>query len=68
MHEVQTQRLIGREWSFNLQAGFGVRYLCSDRCAFFLEANYRHISNADTADRNIGMNSAVGVVGVSLFY
>jgi hypothetical protein len=68
MHEDETQRLIGSEWSFNLQAGFGLRYLWSDRCALFLEANYRHISNADTADRNVGLNSVGAVVGVSMFF
>jgi lipid A 3-O-deacylase len=68
MHEDETQRLIGSEWSFNLQAGLGLRYLWSDRCALFLEANYRHISNADTSDRNVGLNSVGGVVGVSLFF
>jgi hypothetical protein len=68
MHNDESQRLLGSAWSFNLQAGLGFRYLCSDRCAVFLEANYCHISNADTADRNIGINSIGGVVGVSLFY
>lgn len=68
MHEDLSQRVIGSEWSFNLQAGIGTRYLCSDRCAFFIEAMFRHISNADSADRNVGLNSIGAIVGVSLFY
>ncbi len=68
MHEDESQRLLGSEWSFNLQAGLGIRYLCSDRCAVFLEANYRHVSNADTNDRNVGINQVGGVLGVSLFF
>lgn len=68
MHEDQTQRLLGSEWSFNLQAGLGLRYLWSDECALFLEVNYRHISNGDTAERNVGLNSIGAVVGVSLFF
>lgn len=68
MHEDLSQRLLGREWSFNLQGGLGTRYLWSDRCALFLECNFRHISNADTADRNVGLNSLGGVVGVSMFF
>jgi lipid A 3-O-deacylase len=68
MHEDRSQRLLGSEWSFNLQAGLGLRYLWSDQCALFIEATYRHISNADSADRNIGLNSVGGYVGVSLFF
>ena len=29
---------------------------------------YRHISNADTAERNLGLNSIGAAVGVSLFF
>jgi hypothetical protein len=63
-----SQRVFGSSFAFNLQAGFGVRYLCSDHCAFFLEADYRHISNADTADRNLGLNSVGGLLGASYFF
>jgi hypothetical protein len=68
MHEDQSQRLIGREWSFHLQGGLGIRYLWSDHCALFAEVMYRHISNADTADRNLGLNSIGAALGVSLFF
>jgi hypothetical protein len=68
MHEDLSQRLLGSEWSFHLEAGLGLRYLCSDRCALFAEFTYRHISNGDSADRNLGLNSIGGAVGVSLFF
>ena len=67
-HEDPVQRVLGSEFLFNLQAGFGIRYMCSDRCAVFIEANYRHISNADTSDRNYGLNSIGGWIGVSTFF
>lgn len=66
--EERTQSLLGSAFEFNLQGAFGVRYLCGERCAIFLEANYRHISNANLADRNAGMNSAGSLLGVSWFF
>ena len=67
-HEDTVQRAIGSEYSFNLQGGFGLRYLCSDRCAVYVEALYRHISNAGLADRNLGTNAVGGFVGLSYFF
>lgn len=51
------QRELGAPVSFNLQAGFGARYLCTDKVSIFLEVDYRHLSNASLADRNVGLNS-----------
>ena len=62
------QRLMGRAFEFNLQAGFGVRCFVAENCAVFVEADYRHISNADSADRNLGLNSVGGYIGVSYFF
>jgi opacity protein-like surface antigen len=64
----EPQRLIGQDFEFNLQAAFGLRYLCSDRMACYIEGGYRHISNADMADRNLGLNSLGVQVGVSWFF
>jgi opacity protein-like surface antigen len=62
------QRNIGSDWSFVLEAEIGVRYHLSPRLAITTGVEYRHISNADTADRNQGLNSLGGVIGVSWFY
>lgn len=62
------QRLLGTEFLFNLQGALGVRFMLSDRSAFYVEANYRHVSNADTGSRNIGLNSLGGQVGYSWFF
>lgn len=62
------QRLLGSEFLFNLQAAFGLRYMFSDRCAGFIEAGYRHVSNASLADRNLGLNSLGGLLGFSCFF
>jgi lipid A 3-O-deacylase len=62
------QRLIGQDFSFNLQAGLGVRYMSSERMAWYLEATIRHFSNANQADRNLGLNQVGAQVGVSWFW
>lgn len=68
VYQQGTQRIIGSAFEFNLEGSLGLRYLCSDRCAVFAEAGLRHISNANTASRNNGLNSFGGVIGVSFFY
>jgi len=62
------QRLIGEAFEFNLQASLGLRAFLSDKCAVSLEGGYRHISNANLADRNVGVDSVGGQVGLSWFW
>ena len=62
------QRLIGSDWSFDLQGSVGLRFLPSDRFAITVKAEFRHFSNAGLADRNYGLNSLGGVLGMSFFY
>lgn len=62
------QRLIGSDVSFNLQAAIGLRCFLSERWALTGEVGYLHISNADTASRNIGVNAVGGQIGVSYFF
>jgi hypothetical protein len=62
------QRILGSEWSFDLQAALGLRFMISERSCVTLKAEYRHNSNAGLADRNLGVNSLGGVVGLTFFY
>jgi hypothetical protein len=64
----QVQRLIGSELSFNLQTALGLKFLTSKRSALFIEGGYRHISNANTAPRNFGLNSIGMQLGFSRFF
>ncbi len=68
VYKDKTQRVIGSEFEFNLQGSLGLRFMLTDKCALVLEGGYRHISNADTAARNLGLNSVGGLVGVSCFF
>ena len=60
-----SQRVIGRTLEANLQAGLGFRILLDSNWSLDLEAGYQHLSNADTADRNVGVNALGGLVGVT---
>lgn len=64
----EVQRLLGSDWSFDLQGGAGLRFMTSDRFSITLKAEYRHFSNAGIVDRNNGLNSLGGVLGMSIFY
>jgi len=66
--EDQTQRLIGSNFEFTLQADLGLRYLINDRWSLLAEGGFQHISNADTAARNVGVNAIGGRLGVSWAY
>jgi hypothetical protein len=60
-----TQRIIGRTLEASLQAGLGFKILLAPKWSLDLEADYQHISNANTANRNVGVNALGGLIGVS---
>jgi hypothetical protein len=62
------QRLLGSDLSFNLQSAVGLKVLRGKRSALFVEGGYRHISNANTASRNFGLNSLGIHLGFSRFF
>jgi len=49
-------------------AGLGLRYHLNEKWAIVAEVTYRHISNAGTTERNRGLNSVGGQLGVSYFF
>jgi len=63
-----SQRLIGGNFEFILEADFGARILLNDRWSLLIEGGYQHISNADTASRNVGVNAIGGRVGLGWIY
>ena len=62
------QREVGEAFEFVLQADAGVKYRINYEWAVSLEADFRHISNADLASRNEGLNSLGGLFQVSYFF
>jgi hypothetical protein len=66
--EVPSQRVIGANFEFLLQGDLGARILLTDRWSLLIEAGVQHISNADTASRNVGVNSLGGRIGLGYIY
>lgn len=68
IYHQQAQSLVGEGFEFMLTAGAGVRYMITPHWALSLEGDYRHISNADLARRNFGLNSLGGTLGLNYFF
>ena len=66
--EVPSQRLIGANFEFILEADIGARIVLNDRWSLLVEGTFQHISNADTAARNVGVNALGGRLGVGWIY
>lgn len=62
------RRLVGQDFNFNLNLGAGLRYLLSSHWSVNLEYRYQHISNANLADRNLGVNAHGPMLAVSFFF
>ncbi|HVK08139.1 MAG TPA: acyloxyacyl hydrolase [Gemmataceae bacterium] len=64
----KTQDAIGAFFEFYLHLEVGVKYFVSKNLSLDIEGGLQHISNADTAGRNLGVN-AVGVqVGLTYYF
>ena len=67
-HEDSNQRLLGSEWSFTFGGAVGLRCMVSQRMAITTALEYRHVSNADTADRNVGLNALGGTLSLGWLF
>jgi lipid A 3-O-deacylase PagL len=54
--------------NFILEGGVGAMIFMSERVALTLGARLQHISNADRCSENEGINSVIGIAGVSYFF
>jgi hypothetical protein len=66
--EDPSQRLIGSDFEFILEADLGARLMLNDRWSLLFEGTFQHISNADTASRNVGVNALGGRIGLGYLY
>lgn len=67
-YKEKVQELFGQALEFHLGASAGFRWFVQERAAITFEGRYRHISNNDMADRNLGVNSLGGFIGFSWFF
>jgi hypothetical protein len=62
------QDALGAGLEFLLQVEVGLRYFMSDRWSLDIEGGLLHISNANTARRNAGINALGGSIGISYYF
>ena len=55
------------DFNFLFEAGAGAMMFLTDRVALTVGARYHHLSNGDRCAKNAGINSVIGVVGISYF-
>ncbi|HWV99684.1 MAG TPA: acyloxyacyl hydrolase [Candidatus Acidoferrum sp.] len=59
---------LSNTFEFNLQAGAGVHRFWRDDVSLTLEARYMHMSCAGLSQPNLGLNSVIGMVGLTWFF
>jgi lipid A 3-O-deacylase len=62
------QRVFGQVFNFNLNVGSGVRYFIMPRCSLNGEYRFQHVSNANLANRNLGINAQGAMLSVSWYF
>jgi len=67
-YEDRVQHAIGQAVEFTLKAAAGCHYFVNDHVSLEVEAGYTHISNADLAPRNLGINSVGGSIGITFYF
>ena len=53
--------------NFVIETGPGVQYFITEQTTLTIGVRYNHISNADTGERNIGLNAVLPYAGLSWF-
>jgi lipid A 3-O-deacylase len=66
--EDRNQRAVGEAIEFALKAAVGCHYFVNDHLSLDVEGGYIHISNADLASRNLGINAVGASLGMTLYF
>ena len=66
-HE-QTQRAIGQAFEFHLHYEVGMKYFVTPNMSLDFEFGFQHISNANMADRNYGVNAWGAQIGFTYYF
>jgi len=68
LYKTRTQGLLDTPLEWYLGGDLGLRYRITGNVFLNLEVGYRHISNAESGDQNLGLNSIGSTVGASWFF
>ena len=62
------RQYVGQPFNFNLEFGVGARFFVARNWSINLEFRFQHLSNADTGNRNVGVNAGGPLLGVSYLF
>ncbi len=68
IYQDRDQELIGQRWELGLEAAVGVRYFFNERWSFNIEGGYRYITNVGQNDRDVGLGSVGGGIGLGYHF
>jgi hypothetical protein len=63
-----SQDAIGQAIEFTPQGSVGIRYFFKEKWSVDFEGIFQHISNSNLSERNVGLNSFGGFIGISYLY
>jgi lipid A 3-O-deacylase len=63
-----SQRAIGQSVEFYLHAEVGLKCMIAPNLSLDIEGGLQHISNADLASRNLGVNAFGGSIGLTYYF
>lgn len=67
-HQNQQQQAIGQFFEFYLHGQVGLKFFVTEHLSLDIEFGIQHISNANLASRNLGVNAFGGQVGFSYYF
>lgn len=66
--DLHVPRDLNSEFNFTILGGPGINYFLTDHLAIVGQAGLHHISNAGRRSPNVGVNSVMGLLGVSYYF
>ncbi|PWB79170.1 MAG: hypothetical protein C3F08_07390 [Candidatus Methylomirabilota bacterium] len=66
--DLHSPRDLNSEFNFTILGGPGINYFVTDNLAVLGQVGLHHISNAGRRSPNVGVNSVMGLLGVSYYF
>jgi lipid A 3-O-deacylase len=66
--DLNVPRDLNSQFNFTILGGPGINYFLTDNLAIVGQAGLHHISNAGRKSPNVGVNSVMGLLGVSYYF
>ncbi|NJD67451.1 MAG: acyloxyacyl hydrolase, partial [candidate division NC10 bacterium] len=65
---LKVPRDLNSQFNFTILGGPGINYFLTDNLSILAQVGLHHISNAGRKSPNVGVNSVMGLLGVSYYF